>query len=48
MKQPAKDTLRDQLVLAADEVMRLRAENLTLRDAAQQAGEQLRAALATN
>lgn len=47
MKQPAKDTLREQLVLAADEVIRLRSENQALRDAAQQAGEQLRAALAT-
>lgn len=48
MKQPAKDVLREQLVVAADEVIRLRAKNLTLRDAAQQATEQLRAALATN
>ncbi|HGM4887661.1 TPA: hypothetical protein ACKPX2_000645 [Stenotrophomonas maltophilia] len=48
MKQPAKDVLREQLVVAADEVIRLRAENLALRDAAQQATEQLRAALATN
>lgn len=48
MKQPAKDTLRDQLVLAADEVIRLRAENQRLRDAAHQATEQLRAAVATN
>lgn len=48
MKQPAKEVLREQLVVAADEVIRLRAENLALRDAAQQATEQLRAALATN
>lgn len=48
MKQPAKDVLREQLVVAADEVIRLRTENLALRDAAQQATEQLRAALATN
>lgn len=48
MKQPAKDTLCDQLVIAADEVIRLRAENLRLRDAANQATEQLRAAVATN
>ncbi len=48
MKQPAKDMLREQLVLAADEVMRLRAENLALREAAHQAAEQLRAAVATN
>lgn len=48
MKQPAKDTLRDQLVIAADELIRLRAENLRLRDAAHQATEQLRAAVATN
>ncbi|MDT3468655.1 hypothetical protein [Stenotrophomonas maltophilia] len=40
--------LREQLVVAADEVIRLRAENLSLRDAAQQATEQLRAAMATN
>ncbi len=48
MKQPPKDLLREQLVTAADELIRLRAENLALRDAAQQAGEQLRAALATD
>lgn len=48
MKQPAKDVLREQLVVAADEVIRLRAENLALRDAATLATEQLRAALATN
>ncbi len=48
MKQPPKDVLREQLVTAADELIRLRAENLALRDAAQQAGEQLRAALATD
>ncbi|MGT9865773.1 hypothetical protein ACSYHF_08805 [Stenotrophomonas maltophilia group sp. P373] len=41
MKQPAKDVLREQLVVAANEVIRLR-------DAAPQATEQLRAALATN
>lgn len=48
MEQPAKDVLREQLVVAADEVIRLRAEVLRLRDAATQATEQLRAALATN
>ncbi|MCU1021445.1 hypothetical protein [Stenotrophomonas maltophilia] len=48
MKQPAKDVLSEQLVVAADEVIRLRAEVLRLRDAATQATEQLRAALATN
>lgn len=48
MKQPPKDVLREQLATAADEVIRLRAENLALRDAAQQAGEKLRAALVTN
>ncbi len=48
MKQPPKDVLREQLVTAADELIRLRAENLALRDAAQQAGEQPRAALATD
>ncbi|HEL4239354.1 TPA: hypothetical protein UM793_001222 [Stenotrophomonas maltophilia] len=48
MKQPAKDVLREQLVVAADELIRLRTENLALRDAAQQATEQLRAAMATN
>lgn len=48
MRQPPKDVLREQLVLAADEVIRLRAENARLRDATQQAGEQLRAALATD
>ena len=48
MKQPPKDVLREQLVVAADEVIRLRAEVLRLRDAATQATEQLRAALATN
>ncbi len=31
MKQPAKDVLREQLVVAADEVIRLRAEVLRLR-----------------
>jgi len=48
MKQPPKDVLREQLVTAADELIRLRAENLALRDAAQQAADQLRAAAATN
>ncbi|HDS1220305.1 TPA: hypothetical protein QEG05_002996 [Stenotrophomonas maltophilia] len=48
MKQPAKDVLREQLVVAADEVIRLRAEILRLRDTATQATEQLRATLATN
>ncbi|MGN7766947.1 hypothetical protein ACTJJM_05530 [Stenotrophomonas sp. 22692] len=48
MKQPAKDVLREQLVVEADEVIRLRAEVLRLRDAANHATEQLRAALATN
>lgn len=42
-----EETLREQLVLAADEVIRLRAENLALRDVAHQAAEQLRAAVAT-
>lgn len=41
MKQPAKDMLRDQLVLAADEVIRLRAENQALREAMQSAAAQL-------
>lgn len=31
MKQPRKDTLREQLALAADEIARLRAENERLR-----------------
>lgn len=48
MKQPATDVLREQLVVAADEVIRLCAEVLRLRDAATQATGQLRAALATN
>lgn len=48
MKQPAKDLLREQLATAADELIRLRAENLRLRDTAHQTAEQLRAALATN
>ena len=48
MKQPAKDVLREQLVVAADEVIRLRAEVLRMRDAATQATKQLRAPLATN
>jgi len=48
MKQPAKDVLREQLVVAADEVIRLRAEVLRLRGQMNQATEQLRAALATN
>ncbi len=48
MKQPAKDVLREQLVVAADEVIRLRAEVLRLRGQIYQATEQLRAALATN
>lgn len=48
MKQPPKDVLRDQLSTAADRIIELAAENQRLRDAAHQAGEQLRAALATN
>jgi len=48
MKQPAKDMVREQLVVAADEVIRLRAEVLRLRGQMNQATEQLRAALATN
>ncbi|MHC1668144.1 hypothetical protein ACODUO_03190 [Stenotrophomonas maltophilia] len=48
MKQPAKDVLREQLVVAADEVIRLRAEVLRLRGEMNRATEQLRAALATN
>lgn len=48
MKQPAKDVLREQLVVAADEVISLRAEVLRLRGQIYQATEQLRAALATN
>ncbi|HDS1132386.1 TPA: hypothetical protein UM365_000197 [Stenotrophomonas maltophilia] len=48
MRQPAKDVLREQLVVAADEVICLRAEVLRMRDAATQATEQLRAALAAN
>lgn len=48
MKQPAKDVLREQLVVAADDVIRLRAEVLRLRGQIDQATEQLRAALATN
>lgn len=48
MKQPAKDVLREQLVVAADEVIRLRAEVPRLRCQMNQATEQLRAALATN
>lgn len=48
MKQPAKDVLREQLVVAADEVIRLRAEVLRQRGQMNRATEQLRAALATN
>lgn len=48
MKQPAKDVLREQLVVAADEVISLRAELLRLRGQIHQATEQLRAALATD
>ncbi|WP_312705259.1 hypothetical protein [Stenotrophomonas lactitubi] len=48
VKQPAKDVLREQLVVAADEAIRLRAEVLRLRGQINQATEQLRAALATN
>ncbi|WP_414617000.1 hypothetical protein [Stenotrophomonas muris] len=48
MKQPAKDVLREQLVVAADEVIRLRAEVLRLRGQIYQATEPLHAALATN
>ena len=48
MKQPAKEVLREQLVVAADEAIRLRAEVLRLRGQMNQATEQLRAALATN
>ncbi|WP_312320681.1 hypothetical protein [Stenotrophomonas sp.] len=46
MRQPPKEVLRDQLATAADEVIRLRAENQRLRDAANSTTEQLRAALA--
>lgn len=32
MKQPSKDVLRDQLVQAAEEIERLRAETLRMQD----------------
>lgn len=32
MKQPTKDTMREQLALAADEIIRLREENQILRN----------------
>jgi len=46
MKQPPKDLLREQLASAADELIRLRAENLTLRDAIEHSTQHLRGALA--
>jgi len=48
MRQPPKETLREQLATAADRIIELAAENQRLRDAAHQVTEQLRAALATN
>lgn len=48
MKQPAKDVLREQLVVAANRIIEQAEEIQRLRDAATQATEQLRAALATN
>ncbi|MNB70721.1 hypothetical protein D3C81_315080 [compost metagenome] len=48
MKQPAKDVLREQLAVAADRIIEQAEEIQRLRDAANQATEQLRAALATN
>lgn len=33
MRQPTKDTLREQLALAADEIMRLRSHNESLQAA---------------
>ncbi|KAF1014477.1 MAG: hypothetical protein GAK31_01962 [Stenotrophomonas maltophilia] len=48
MKQPAEDVLREQLVVAADRIIEQAEEIQRLLDAATQAAEQLRAALATN
>jgi len=48
MKQPAKDMLCEQLAAAADRTIEQAEEIQRLRDAANQATEQLRAALATN
>ncbi len=48
MKQPAKDVLREQLVVAANRIIEQAEEIQRLREAATQATEQLRAALATN
>ncbi|HDS1216260.1 TPA: hypothetical protein QEF70_002734 [Stenotrophomonas maltophilia] len=48
MKQPAKDVLREQLVVAANRIIEQAEEIQRLREAASQATEQLRAALATN
>lgn len=48
MKQPAKDVLREQLVVAANRIIEQAEEIQRLRDAATQATERLRAALATN
>ncbi|OBU73916.1 hypothetical protein A9K61_04415 [Stenotrophomonas maltophilia] len=48
MKQPAKDVLREQLVVAANRIIEQAEEIKRLRDAATQATEQLCAALATN
>lgn len=48
MKQPAKDVLREQLVVAANRIIERAEEIQRLREAATQATEQLRAALATD
>ncbi len=48
MKQPPKDVLREQLVVAANRIIEQAEEIQRLREAATQATEQLRAALATN
>ena len=46
MKQPPKEVLRAQLAINADEIIRLRTENLALREAIERSTEHLRGALA--
>lgn len=48
MKQPAKDVLREHLTVAANRIIEQAEQIQRLGDAATQATEQLRAALATN
>lgn len=48
MKQPRKDALREQLVIAAQRIEQLAGENLALREAIDTSTEHLRAAVAAN